>query len=132
MSVSHWADIATYAMHRDETGGATILHADGLGMTMVSAKGIDEIIRHARIIDRYLEALEAWRGQFLFCLDHGLPVTEDGRWYIDTYAWHGREWEDYPEFLFMAWHEDGQMCLLYAHGLPNGDLIGLNLSEGAA
>jgi len=132
VSVSQWADIATYAMNRDETGGATIHHEDGLGTTMVSAEGVAESIRHARIIDRYLDALEAWRSQFVFCMDHGRPITEDGRWYIDTYAWQDREWEDFPEFLFIAHHEDGQICLMSAHGLPNGDLIGLDLREVAA
>lgn len=129
MSVSPWADIATYVMHRDETGGATIPHADGLGTTLVSAEGIAESIRHAHLVDRYLDALEAWRSQFTFCLDHGRALPEDARWYIDTY---GIVWDDYPDFIFMGFHEDAEICLMFAHGLPNGDLIGRNLTEVAS
>jgi len=124
--MNRWAEIATLHANPDEDG-YKIVHE--WGTQSCSKAGMDQLIQHATLMDRFQPALDAFRGLLhVWCEQHNRPlINEDGEpffWGINDYA----EWgDDSRSPMFMLWgrHQfSGEFCIpAWVRGTLDGSLI---------
>ena len=88
-----------------------------------SPDGFDAMVWHARLLERHLEGLEAWRStRSAICAAHRLVVVR-GEWLVNDYD--ERLSETFVPFLFLGQHNSpapSEWCCIemFAVGLPGG------------
>lgn len=132
-----WAEVAVLALNPLPDGSGYLDEGGGPGYTWrstVSHEGFDEMCLHARMLDRYGEALELLRQTYPVCQEHGVNLILEGNheWAVDPYMesrWQAsRGW---PVFMFGGFHWrlssecwDSPYCIpLWAQGLPDGSVV---------
>ena len=125
--MNRWAEIAELSAHPTKDGGYRRDVAGG--QVSVSDRGMQMLIDHANLLDRFYPALNEFQALLhSLCEGHNRPlIDEEGEpfhWSLNDYA----EWGDDPRspvFMLNGWHQfSGQFCIAaWARGTIGGSLV---------